>query len=205
MRFSLMAEMGDPNPFATARIRVKRTRQALLRMGIQSGEWTWTLEQNPERTGYHAHLLQHGPSIPQAALQEACIRAGGGIPWIETIKRKPGRLAQYGLTGYGADGYGLKKFRAEGDAEFALYINGGRIEHHTPGFFRTRGVAMSVRAVESAALSALYPPAGGNHIVCSGKQVAFYTSRAGRVPLARIATLYGAALPISDLSMADSD
>jgi hypothetical protein len=172
-------------------------------MGVACGEWTWTVEQNPERTGYHAHFLQHGPSIPQAALQEASLRGGAGIPWIKAISRKPGQLAQYGLKGYGADGYGLKKFRAQQEAEFALYINGGRIEHHTPGFFRTRGVPMSVRAVECEALAKLYPVQSGHYIVCNRKELAFYTSRAGSVPLARIATLHGAALPIPHLPMAN--
>jgi len=205
LRISLVAEHGDPNPFATARIRVKRVREALQYRGVDCGEWTWTVEQNPSRTGYHAHLLQHGPSFKQAVFQEACLAVQAGIPWIKAITRTPGRIARYGLKGYGADGYGLKKFRAPGDAEFALYINGGRLEHHSPGFFRIGDKPTGVKEVEAHALAELYPTSDNHYIMCSGREAAFYTSWQGRVPLARIATLQGAALPIQYMPLADSD
>lgn len=155
IRLSLAAERHDSDPCRTALIRIKRTRQALKRMGVPAGEWCYTIERNPKKTGYHAHCLQTGPYLPQDVLQAACQRAGAGIPYINAIKRKGVWTSRYGLKGFGADGYGLKTFRPDGDATDALRINNGRLEHHTRGFYDFDGEILKVRDMERAAVATL--------------------------------------------------
>lgn len=155
IRLSLMADRLDESPARTALKRIKRIRQALKRMGIASGEWCYTIEQNPRKTGYHAHCLQIGPYIPQDRLQAACERARAGIPYINTISRTGVWTSRYGLKGFGADGYGLKTFRPSADPTEALRINNGRMEHHTRGFYGFDGEALRVRDMERLAIAHL--------------------------------------------------
>lgn len=171
IRLSLAAGVNDKNPCATALLRIKRTRQALKRMGLDPGEWSYTMERNPKGTGYHAHCLQSGPYIPQNALQTACERGGAGFPHINAIKRKGIWTSRYGLKGFGADGYGLKTFRPDGDPTDALRINNGRLEHHTRGFFSYDGEVLRVRDMERAAVGELN----------ANKPVAFMTMRSTMV------------------------
>jgi hypothetical protein len=152
---TLVAESDKEAVCDTASIRIKRTRQALKRMGLDPGEWCWTIEKNPKGTGYHAHCLQAGSYIDQKLLQKACKRGGAGIPDIRYIHRKGIWTSRYGLKGFGADGYGLKTFRANGDSAEALRINNGRLEHHTPAFYRFEGEVLKVRDMERAAVAAL--------------------------------------------------
>jgi hypothetical protein len=153
IRLSLAADRDDEAPCRTALIRIKRIRQALKRMAVGPGEWCYTIERNPKETGYHAHCLQTGSYIPQDVLQTACERARAGIPYINAIKRKGVWTSQYGLKGFGADGYGLKTFRPNADATDALRINNGRIEHHTRGFYSFDGEILKVRDMERAAIA----------------------------------------------------
>jgi hypothetical protein len=155
IRLSMVAESGDDTPHRTALTRVQRTRQALKRMGLEPGEWCFTIEENPQETGFHIHCLQTGGYIEQGALQEACARAGAGIPYINAIKRQGTWVNQYGLKGFGADGYGLKQFRPRGDPMRALQINGGRVEHHSRGFYDIDGVNVRVRLAERRAIAEL--------------------------------------------------
>jgi len=155
IRLSLLAGESDENPCATALTRVGLVRRNLKRMGLEPGEWSFTIEKNPKETGFHAHCLQRGTSIPQAVLQEACVRAGAGFPYINSIKRQGIWTSRYGLKGFGADGYGLKAFRPNGDAREALRINNGRMEHHSRGFFAIDGTVMRVREMEREALAAM--------------------------------------------------
>lgn len=155
IRLSSVAAAGDADPMATARTRIKRMRQALVRMGIPAGEWCWTLERNPKGTGYHAHAVQRGSYVPQEGLQTACERAGAGIPYINVIRGTPTATARYGLKGFGAAGYGLKTFGASEELDQALAINHGRLEHHTPGFFHINGEKARVREVESHGIANL--------------------------------------------------
>jgi hypothetical protein len=152
IRLSLVGDQGDSDPCRTALVRIKRTRQALRRMGIASGEWCYTIERNPKETGYHAHCLQTGPYIPQDALQTACKRGGAGIPYINAIKRTGVWTSQYGLKGFGADGYGLKTFRPNADPADALRINNNRMEHHTRGFYSFDGEVLKIRDMERVAI-----------------------------------------------------
>lgn len=155
IRLSLMARESDKSPCSTALSRIGLIRRNLKRMGRDPGEWTFTIEPNPKGTGYHAHCLQRGPSIPQAELQESCARAGAGIPYINSIARKGIWTSRYGLKGFGADGYGLKAFRPNGDSREALRINNGRMEHHSRAFFAIDGDPLRVRDMERAAIAAL--------------------------------------------------
>lgn len=154
VRLSWVAGESDQSPCDTARTRVGLIRRNLLRMGYEPGEWTWTIEQNPKETGYHAHMLQRGPSIPQRKLQEACKRSNAGIPWIKRIERQGVWTSRYGLKGFGADGYGLKGFRPNGDIKEALRINNGRLEHHSRGFYAIDGEILRVRDMERQAIAA---------------------------------------------------
>lgn len=155
IRLSLVAERGDSDPCRTALIRIKRIRQALKRMGVNPGEWCYTLEKNPKGTGYHAHCLQSGVYVPQDLLQTACQRARAGIPYINAIKRQGVWTSRYGLKGFGADGYGLKGFRPNGDPAEAMRINNGRLEHHTRGFYSFDGEVLRVRDMERAAIATM--------------------------------------------------
>lgn len=153
IRLSLLAGELDQSPCKTALTRVGLIRRNLKRIGREPGEWSFTIEKNPKGTGYHAHCLQRGPSIPQAELQESCVRAGAGFPHINSIKRAGMWTSRYGLKGFGADGYGLKTFRSSGDPREALRINGGRLEHHSRGFFAIDGEAVRVREMERLAIA----------------------------------------------------
>lgn len=155
IRLSLVGDEGESDPCRTALVRIKRTRQALKRMGIEPGEWCYTIERNPKGTGFHAHCLQTGSYIPQDALQTACQRGGAGIPYINAIKREGIWTSRYGLKGFGADGYGLKTFRPEGDPAFALRINNHRLEHHTRGFYSFDGETLRVRDMERTAIATM--------------------------------------------------
>lgn len=155
IRLSLLAGESDDSPCRTALTRVGLIRRNLKRIGRNPGEWSFTIERNPNGTGYHAHCLQRGPSIPQAELQESCVRAGAGFPHINSIKRHGIWTSRYGLKGFGADGYGLKSFRPNGNAREALRINGGRLEHHSRSFFSVDGEALRVRDMERAAIAAM--------------------------------------------------
>jgi len=152
IRLSLLAGESDESPCTTALTRVGLIRRNLKRMGLEPGEWCFTIEKNPNGTGFHAHCLQHGRSIPQAELQESCVRAGAGFPHINSIKREGIWTSRYGLKGFGADGYGLKSFRPNGDPREALRINNGRLEHHSRRFFAIDGEALRVRDMERAAI-----------------------------------------------------
>jgi len=169
IRLSLLADRLDESPARTALQRVKLIRRNLKRMGRDPGEWCLTIERNPKGTGYHAHCLQRGSSIPQAELQEACVRAGAGFPYIESIKREGIWTSRYGLKGFGADGYGLKTFRPNGNPQEALKINNGRLEHHSRGFYATDGSVLRVREMESMAISVMNEHERVAFIGCTAK------------------------------------
>lgn len=159
IRLSLLAEPDDEHPWHTARRRYRRQREYLRRWGQDPGHWFLTLEMNPEGTGYHAHVMQHGPKIDKDALDQAAFRAGAGLTRVRKI-RDTKRLADYGLKGAALAAYGLKG-TAEGDETF-LDLNGGRLGHFTPGFFRSpSGATMGVRPAERAALKAVYGTSEG--------------------------------------------
>lgn len=180
VRFSLLAGSDAADPMDVARTRMKRLRQALRRAGVPMGEWSWTLEKNPKETGYHAHAVQHGPYIPQAQLAAACEKAGAGYPSIEKIKGSRAGLARYGMKAFGAAGYGMKTFAKADEAEEALFINHGRLEHHTREFFQLDGKRAKVRVVEKKAIESLFPRDDRGYVVCNRETAEFFLSPAGR-------------------------
>lgn len=167
IRLSLVAGELDESPCRTTLTRVGLIRRNLKRIGREPGEWSFTIEQNPNGTGFHAHCLQRGPSIPQEELQECCARAGAGFPHINSIKRHGIWTSRYGLKGFGADGYGLKSFRPNGNPKEALRINGGRLEHHSRGFFAIDGEPLRVRDMERAAIAEMNGTKRVAYIGCS--------------------------------------
>jgi hypothetical protein len=188
IRFSLMASQDAEDAMGVARVRMKRLRQALGRMGVPAGQWSWTLERNPKGTGFHAHAVQRGPYIAQGKLQVACQRAGAGQPDIRQIKGRRSTVARYGLKGFGAAGYGLKTFRSDDSAMDSLALNHGRLEHHTPRFFDVNGEKMGVRDVENLAIEALYPSPRHTYMVVNGRTALYYMSPEGHQYLPRPAT-----------------
>lgn len=171
IRMSWVAGEADESPGKTALIRIKRTRQALKRMGIAPGEWCWTIEKNPRETGYHMHCLQTGGYIDQAKLQEACHRARAGIPFINYIRRTGIWTSRYGLKGFGADGYGLKTFRPNGNPAEALRLNNGWLEHHTDGFYQFEGEVLKVRDAERLAIARMNADSPKAFIAMRGEYV----------------------------------
>jgi hypothetical protein len=155
IRLSQVAESGEDNVYATARTRINRMREYLKRWGRDPGEWCYTIEKNPEESGFHAHCLQWGGFIPQEELEQACFRAHAGIPYINRIRRTGVWTSRYGLKSFGADGYGLKTFRPNGGSAEALRLNNGRLEHHSRGFYRIDGEILGVREMERAAITTM--------------------------------------------------
>ena len=154
IRLSLVAEEGDSNPWVTARHRVNRTREFLKRWGEDPGFWGWHVEPNPEGTGYHAHVVQHGPKkVNKDALDQASFRAGAGLTRVRKVQHADG-LAEYGLKGAALAAYGLKG--ARGGTDYLAH-NGGRLGHYSRGFFRSvDGATLGVRTAERQAMVALY-------------------------------------------------
>lgn len=85
-------------------------------------EWAWAIEENPKKTGYHAHAIQWGEYLPQAELQEM---------W-------GGRIAHIMRVGKGTEGYltkcaGVCGYMAK-SIDRHLAVNGGRAIHMTRGY-----------------------------------------------------------------------
>jgi hypothetical protein len=154
IRLSLVADEGDPDPWPTVRYRINKTREYLKRFGLDPGQWVIHVESNPENTGFHAHVWQHGPSkLDKDALDQAAFRAGAGLTRVRKVRSQVG-VAGYGLKGAGAMGYGLKG--SEDDPLEYLRLNGGRLTHQSRAFFRSEGNArLNVRSAERHALRAM--------------------------------------------------
>ncbi len=133
-RFSLVGDSWE-----VVRGRMARVKHGLGVLGYRF-EWVWTVEANPRGTGHHAHFWQHGDYVPQPALQGVAAREGMGYPWIGRFQaNRPSDGAQgpsavtYGMKGVG---YGLKGAAAVSGLPEHLRLNGGRLQHHSRGFFR---------------------------------------------------------------------
>lgn len=145
---TLVADAGEEDPWTVARRRINRTREYLTRAGVLPGEWVSHVEPNPQDTGYHAHVWQHGSYIPKGELQEAAHRAGAGWTRVEKVRSEVG-AGGYGLKGMG---YGLKGVAQEESAREYLRVNGGRLTHQSRGFFRADGATLPVRVAEAVAV-----------------------------------------------------
>ncbi len=148
-RALLLTQAGED--WQTVRRRMNRVVEYLRRDEIDPGEMVWHVEPNPAGTGHHVHAWQHGPYIPQAALSRAAERAGmGEFARISRVRSEMGAGA-YGLKGVIAAGYGLKGIAES--SETYLRENGGRLTHHSRGYFRDGrgGPVLAVREAERAA------------------------------------------------------
>jgi hypothetical protein len=153
LTLTLVADADEQDPWAVARRRVNRTREWLKRMNVDPGQWVTHVEPNPQGTGFHAHIWQHGSFIAKAALQEAGHHAGTGWTRVERV-RQTASAASYGLKGMS---YGLKGVTGQQDASTVEYlrVNGGRLTHQSRAFFRgADGETLPVRQAEYAALRA---------------------------------------------------
>lgn len=134
IRFVRLSLVG--NDHRERRRKINRLVEYLRRLGYEWQHWG-VVEQNPNGTGYHAHLWQRGDYIPQAVLQEACLRAGMGYPDIRRWEPVQGRSgASYGVKAIGRAGslYGVKGTK-EGGLEGFLEANGGRYGFWTREYF----------------------------------------------------------------------
>jgi hypothetical protein len=154
-RFSLV-----PTSWTLARLKMTQVRERLADLGYRN-EWAYSLEPNPSGEDLaHAHGVQHGPDkLPQELLQEICQAQGLGIPWIARIKGGD-KVTSYGVKAAGAAFYGVKSAKEaqdhQEDYKRFLDLNGGRISHHTRGFYRlpngqkaTQGEAIAACIAES--------------------------------------------------------
>jgi hypothetical protein len=147
---TLLAPAGDPDPWPTVRRTYNRTREWLVRAGVDPGEMVLHVEPNPQATGYHGHVWQHGPKIPKEALQEAAHHAGAGWSSINRVRSAVG-VSAYGLKGMS---YGLKGIGADDSTATYLRCNGNRLTHQSSGFFRSElGVRLPVKGAERRALT----------------------------------------------------
>jgi hypothetical protein len=154
VRVSLVAEASDPEPWPVARYRMNKIREHYERLVGDLGEWTYSVEANPEGTGFHAHAWQHGTTkIDMQGLDDASARAGAGFCNVQTV-RSTSAASVYGLKALRGLGYGLKG--AESEPLDFLRLNGGRLTHQSRGFYRSEaGARLGVRGAETAALRAL--------------------------------------------------
>lgn len=127
-RFDLTLVGEDWN---TVRARMKRLRFDIADSGF-AVEWSWSVEANPRGTGHHVHGHQHGDFIPQAQLSDMAVRRGmGEVVYIKAAERY-GSAKGYGLK---ALTYGMKGATREESHGVHLDLNGGRLSHHSRGFF----------------------------------------------------------------------
>ena len=149
--------------------RMNRLRYDLRSDGTKV-EWIWMVEANPRGTGHHAHFWQHGDFIPQDRLQRLCERRGMGIPWIGAWKaRKPQsgdpdalQTVIYGMKGAA---YGLKATATTSGLAEHLRLNGGRLEHHSRGFFREGDQQLSKADAIKRATELVHAEDGPDHWV----------------------------------------
>lgn len=130
-----LADSSMSDPWPRIRVQMKRLRDYAARAGSDLGDWVWHVEQNPNGTGFHAHIWQHGGMVDLDVLRAAALRAGAGN-WLHASRiRSSAGAAQYGLKGLG---YGMKGVQSAADNY--LRLNGGRLTHQTRDFFRGHNV-----------------------------------------------------------------
>lgn len=139
-RFEL-TQVGDD--WGTVRARVKRFRHSMEKRGYP-WEHSWMVEPNPAGTGHHVHGYQKGNYVPQAVISEVAAREGMGR--VTYVKAMAGSRA----TGYGLKAltYGLKGASREESHGLHLEVNGGRLSHHSRGFYGAPVREAEARAVE---------------------------------------------------------
>ena len=130
IRFSLVGE-----DHQTRRARMYRLLYGIKQAGYRT-EWCWYVEPNPKGTGHHIHVHQHGDYLPQRELVDLADGVGfGRNTWIRPWRADTRSQHAYAMKD--AAGYGMKD-AASRDERAAVYleVNGGRLHHHSRGFFR---------------------------------------------------------------------
>lgn len=164
-RFVRLSLVGDDHE--TRRNRIKRLAYRVRKDGY-AWNVAYAVERNPAGTGHHAHLYQHGDFIPQARLQELCIREGMGQPHIKAWRSDSG-AATYAMK---AATYAQKGALGQDGLGEHLELNGGRILHVSRGFWRHGsggGTIKNQREAVRAALEALHGPRGDDQWVLMRK------------------------------------
>lgn len=120
-------------------------------------ELSYTVEMNPQSTGYHIHALCHGPHWDMELLRWCQKKAGLGaqgnhVADIHDIHD----ATNYGMKGFRVAGYSMKGYTAVGDRRESLRINGMRLEHHTRRFIRVNGRPVTMAIARKAAIVKKY-------------------------------------------------
>ncbi len=150
-----LTQMGKD--WQTIRYRLNKVVE-LLRRESYTVLLDFHAEPDPNGKGdHHVHAWQKGSRIPQALLSETAQRAGAGkISHISKL-RDTHAASAYGLKGLAAARYGLKG--AKGDPAEYLAANGGRLSHHSRGFYLSPvGAIIGVRQAERLGMVALQGP-----------------------------------------------
>jgi len=142
IRWSLVAD-----DWQVARARFKRLRYR-CREVVPLWQDCYSVERNPEGTGFHAHGYQWGGFIAQRRLQALCLREGFGFPYIRAWHPTSERAYGYALKA--ATGYGLKGAqRSETLGEF-MALNGGRFVHASRDFWREGAKGPRLAGIDAA-------------------------------------------------------
>jgi hypothetical protein len=151
----------------TVQARMNRVRYDLAQR--YAVEWVWMVETNPKGTGHHVHFWQHGDYVPQGRLQEVTERRGMGIPWIAQWQAKKPSGEGVDPVSYGLKsvGYGMKAVQGNAGLAEHLANNGGRLSHHSRGFYRhgKGGPRLTKGDAVRAAVRAVHPDSEGDQWV----------------------------------------
>lgn len=154
---TMVADASDPDPWPTVRKRVNLALGYYRRWGGPARSVCYTVEMNPEKTGYHMHAVCWGPHFKMPLLLKAIAAAGLGEHGnkVKDIDWSSRDAAGYGLKGFSAAGYGLKGFDGSIGKE-SLRINGGRMTHQTRGFWRVNGKSVKLAAARRSVMLKKY-------------------------------------------------
>lgn len=126
---------GVTGNYRTTQRQMNRLAEKLRAKGVRY-QHDWHVEANPAGTGWHVHAYQHGDD-PSPYL--AGVAASVGLGWT-------GRVIDY-THHRGPIDYGMKRAADPRTRHEYLDVNGGRLSHHTRGFYRDRQdnpIALSV-------------------------------------------------------------
>jgi hypothetical protein len=117
---------------------VKRSMTAFRRV-VRKMTVAWKdcyhVERNPRATGLHAHLWQWGSPVEVPIVAEAAVRAGlGSFVDVQARRSPPGAPLRYGMKVV-VEGSPMGQAVPPLTQDY-LNINGGRLVHATPGFWR---------------------------------------------------------------------
>lgn len=109
-----------PYPWQRARMQVRDWVRRVRKTYVL--EMAWSIEENPKKTGYHAHALSHGEHMPTASLRRLW-----GERYVD-VRMVSHHASDYMSKCATIAGYQVKQ------VEKHLEINGGRALHFTRGF-----------------------------------------------------------------------